>query len=597
MSPWSSVPAALRETAATARPDQGFTFIDEDGDTFCSFADVARRAGAYAAALVGTGLRTGDRVALALPSNQEFVFAFLGAMHVGLVPVPMYPPVSLGRLGFYLDQARHILHGSEAAVLLTAPRIKAALGSLIQRPLRTILTVAELGVNGTEAPLVDRRPEDPAFIQFTSGSTARPRGVVLTHANLAANIACIASGLKLRSDDVGCTWLPLYHDMGLIGFVLAPIRTRTPVVMMPPLFFLKRPIEWLRRISRHRGTIGFSPTFGYGLCASRIRPHHYEDLDLSSWRVAGCGAESIQMSVLEEFHRKFEKVGFAFTAFMPSYGLAESTLAVTFAPVGTPPRVDLVQLTKVSADGIAEPAGHDDTSAIRVTSCGRAFPEHQVRVLDERGVPCAPRIVGEIVIAGPSVMKGYYNDRAATDAVLSDGELRTGDLGYLVDGELFVCGRIKDLVIANGRNYHPTDIEWIVSQVPGTRRGRVVAFSISAGREEGPERVIVCVETQRTSPDGRDQIAEEVTARVREELGLRVSEVVLLDRGRLPRTSSGKLQRGRARELYVRGELQKANGYECPFALAGRLVASQWSLARLRLRSLLFGRGAIAGRR
>jgi fatty-acyl-CoA synthase len=588
--PQGTIPEALCETAAQGHPRRGFTFVLEDKESFCSFQELATQAARYAAALLRLGVRPGDRVALALPSNDEFVFAFLGAMYAGIVPVPMYPPHSLGQLGSYLERARHILHASEAAVLITSPQIRKVLGSLIGRPLQTVCTVNELGVDESEAPIASLRPEDPAFIQFTSGSTSRPKGVVVTHSNLSSNIYCITHvGLEVTPDDIACAWLPLYHDMGLIGFILAPITASMPVILMSPLLFLKRPVEWLRLITRHRATLSFSPNFGYGLCASRVREQDLESLNLASWRVAGCGAEPIQIATFERFQKKFQPVGFDRKAFLLCYGLAESTLAVSFSRVSTPPQAERIRLNEFSSQKVAWPADPDDSTAVTIANCGRPFPGHELAILDAGGEPCTMRKVGEIVLRGPSVMKGYYNNPEATDAVLQDEWLHTGDLGYLVDGELFVCGRIKELIIVAGRNYHPTDFEWAVSDVPGIRQGRVVAFSVcSPAGGADPERVIVCAETKHKLAQ-RAELAEAVKARVLEVLGIKVSDVVLLDQGTLPRTSSGKLQRNRTREMYLHQELQTATKNKGRLILLHLLVGSQWGFMKNRLASIVFG--------
>jgi fatty-acyl-CoA synthase len=588
MAAQKSIPAALYDAAAQGDTRRGFTFVGEEGEAFYSFEEMAARAATYAAAMLRTGLRPGDRVALALPDNAEFVFSFLGAMHAGLVPVPMYPPQGLGKLGFYLEHARHILHVSEASLLITSAQVKTVLGSLIGGSLRSIRTVQTLGVDDRQAPLANLRPEDPAFLQFTSGSTSRPKGVVLTYGNLSANTQCIRTGLKMNPDDVGCAWLPLYHDMGLIGFVMTPIANCTPVVLIAPFVFLKRPVEWLRRMTRHRATLSFAPNFGYGLCASRVRERDCETLDLSSWRVAGCGAEPIQISTLESFHARFKGVGFHRKAFVLAYGLAENTLAVTFSPLGTPPRSERVRLDELTADGFASAAETDDSSAVMVANCGHQFEGHEVVILDDDGNRCGSRQVGEIVVRGPSVMKGYYNNPEATAATIKNGWLYTGDLGFLLDGDLFVCGRIKDLIIVAGRNYHPSDVELVVSNVTGIRAGRVVAFSVISPEGDDTERVVVCAETKAKQAQ-YESVEEQVKSRVLETLGLKVSEVALLGRGCLPRTSSGKLQRNKTRELYLNEKLETAARNEGKFVLLWHLAGSQWGFLKKRVSAVVTG--------
>jgi fatty-acyl-CoA synthase len=593
-----SIPVALCEAAAQGDHQRGFTFVDEAGESFYSFEDLAGLAAKYAAAMLREGLQPGDRVALALPDSTEFVFAFLGAMHAGLVPVPMYPPLGFGKLGFYLTHARHILDSSGASLLITSAQVKSVLGSLLQKGLRSIRTVTELGIDDRQVPVANLRSDAPAFLQFTSGSTSQPKGVILTHGSLSANARCIVEGLHMTPADVGCSWLPLYHDMGLIGFVLTPIMNCTPTVLMPPFMFLKRPIEWLRQMSRHRATISFAPNFGYGLCASRVRDRDRESLDLSNWRVAGCGSEPIQIATLETFSARFASVGFNHKAFVPAYGLAENTLAVSFSPLASPPRAERVLLKTLSSDAIAHPVidrdevadRQNDSVAVTVVSTGRAFADHEIAILGRDGSLCEPRTVGEIVVRGPSMMSGYYNNPAATRTAIRNGWLHTGDLGFLIDQELFVCGRIKDLIIIAGRNYYPSDIESIVSEIPGVRRGRVVAFGLDAAQRQGKEGVVICVES-KVKESGREALAEQVKSLVLQVLGLKVDEIVQLGRGSLPRTSSGKLQRNKTRELYLSGKLETAGHQEGKLVLLWHLTGSQWGFFKKRVSSVVTGQG------
>ena len=584
---------ALLESASRY-PDRGFTFVSEKGDSFMSFADLATHAARTSAALRRHGLARGDRVALALPDTIEFVTSFLGCMHAGLIPVPMYPPLRLGQLGHYLDHARHILQRAGASMMITAPPIKNVLGSLVGDELRSITTVAALAIGGDARPPENTTLDDVAFLQFTSGSTARPKGVTLTYGSLAANAKCIARGLKLSDDDVGCAWLPLYHDMGLIGFVLTPLYTGTPVVVMPPFIFLKQPAEWLRRMTRHRATISFAPNFGYGLCTSRLREKDMASLDLSNWRVAGCGAEPIQRKTLDAFAEHFAAAGFRRRAFLLAYGLAESTLAVSFSPVDEDPSYDEIDFRRLSEDGVAE-GPVDGAASVALANCGRAFEEHAVAILDAGGEVLPDRSVGDIALRGRSLMKGYWRDPAATDEAMRNGWMLTGDRGFVVNGDLFICGRDKELIIVAGRNYHPADIEWVAAEVHGIRRGRLVAFGVTSLDGDGAtsERVVICAESKARG-EVRDKIAAAVKARILDSLGLKVSDVVLLDRASLPRTSSGKLQRTQAREWYLAGRLETAGENDGALKLAWMIVASQWGLLRGRLSSMFTRRAAVA---
>ena len=411
--------------------------------------------------------------------------------------------------------------------------------------------------------------EDIAFLQFTSGSTSRPKGVSITHANLAANIRCIMEqGLQIRTgEDVGVSWLPLYHDMGLIGFVLAPVMHQVSSVFLPPLLFLKRPASWLQAITRHKGTIAYAPNFAYALSVKRIREKDLEGVDLSSWRVAGCGAEPIRPESLEAFATAFEKVGFRKSAFLPSYGMAEATLAIAFTPAGQGMRTLTVDGPKLWAEGVAEATSDETDDAVRLVSCGPKFEGHDLAVFetDDLGSekPLADNRVGEIRISGPSVMAGYWEDVERTREAFAGPFLRTGDLGFLCDGSVYICGRLKEVVIVNGRNYYPQDLEWEASKVAGVRKGNVIAFGARdpTGIERDRERVVVAFEMQYSDePERAQAVAQEVRKAVQEGLGLTIDDVVPVAAGALPKTSSGKLQRAKTRELYEAGELLRRTG-------------------------------------
>lgn len=583
-----SVIGAL-ERAANLYPHHGYTFCGEQGDQYVPFPDLYATAGRYGAALRRLGLRKGDRVALVLPDTIEFVSCFLGCMYAGLVPVPMYPPLRVSRLGDYLDHARHILHRAGASALVTSPQIRTILGSLVDRQLRSIVTVASLGVDDRIGDPERISLSDPAFLQFTSGSTARPKGVQLTYDNLAANSKCIRDGIHLTWEDTGLAWLPLYHDMGLIGFVLAPLYTFTSVVFLSPFTFLKQPAEWLRRMSRHRGSVSFSPNFGYGLCTSRVRQKDVESLDLSAWRIAGCGAEPIQRKTLDAFAEKFAPAGFRKRAFVHAYGMAESTLAISFSPHGYEPKYIDIDHHALSTDHVVRDAT-DGAQSITLANCGHAFEGHEIAILDNDGRHLPDGRVGEIVVRGASVMSGYYRDPDATDAVMRDGWLLTGDQGFLLGGDLFVCGRDKELIIVAGRNYHPADIEWAAAEVPGVRRGRVIAFGVTRVAEDGStsEHAVVCAES-KVNGAAREALIDAVKGRVLESLGLRIEDVVILQRASLPRTSSGKLQRTKTKQWYLEGRLETAEADEGRLSLVRHVLVSQWGYLRGRLASLIPG--------
>lgn len=551
---------AVEATAKTS-PKRGYRFVQNDkldGD-YHTFEQVEQSTRAVAAALQDAGLAKGDRVALILPDADQFVFTFLAALRAGVVPVPIYPPTGLGQLSGYVDNTRHIVHRCGAKALVTAPMIKPLLGSVQAScpALESVMTHASLMESTASFRPVEVAPDDTAFLQFTSGSTSKPKGVILTHANLLANIHnIVVEGLKIDVEkDAGLTWLPLFHDMGLIGFVLATIAHGIEVSFMSPLLFLKRPSVWVRGMSKFNATITFGPNFAYALSVKRVRPKEIEGIDLSKWRVAGCGAEPIRAETLESFADFYAPYGFKKEAFFPAYGLAESTLAVSFArSVPT----DNVKASVLWSEDQAVACEATDPDGLRIVRCGPAFAGHEIGVfaLDDAKCehPLPERKVGEIRLKGPSVSPGYFEEPELTRKAFVDGWFFTGDLGYLADGHVHICGRSKEVVIINGRNFYPQDIEWEASQVDGVRKGNAIAFGTGGDGGER-EAVILAFETAVTDPDQLDRMAKEIRGRIQEVVGLMLDDVVPLAPGVLPKTSSGKLQRTRTRDLYDQGEL------------------------------------------
>jgi fatty-acyl-CoA synthase len=589
------------EDAAKAEPTRGFRFVPETGvpgfdapggasgsEPSFSFTAVERMTARFGGALQALGLKKGDRVALILPNNDDFVLSFLGAIRAGIIPAPIYPPMALGQLQSYLDNTRHIVAKSGARVLVTTAKIKRLLGTVQAACPALEQVVAIEGIRESSEPLRAEKVglDDVAFLQFTSGSTSRPKGVTLTHGNLAANIKCIMEdGLQSGPEDVGISWLPLYHDMGLIGFVLAPLYHLVPIVYIPALLFLKRPVTWFQVISRHKGSIAYAPNFAYALCIKRIKPAELEGIDLSTWRVAGCGAEPIRPETLENFANAFAKVGFRKEALLPSYGMAESALAVAFTELGEGMKTIAVDGPRLWEKGQVGLVSEEDDSAVRLVSCGPHFPDHTVRVFDPADVgserPLPEGVVGEIRVGGPSLMRGYWEDAERTRESFAGGLLKTGDLGFLQDKHLFVCGRSKELVIVNGRNYYPQDMEWEASKVAGVRRGNVVAFGAKdpSGMERDRERVVMAFEVQEPERMGQTStLVAEVRRAVQEGMGLTLDDVIPLPPGALPKTSSGKLQRAKTRELYETGELMGRTGARDAKAID---VAKQAAISQL----------------
>jgi fatty-acyl-CoA synthase len=552
-----TLPEALADASQT---DQGFVFIADGGDVRRSFADLRRESLGVANALRAHGLRSGDLVAIVVADAEPFLTALFGVSLAGLVPASLYPPATTSDLPRYVEQTAGILRAAGARALITTAALQPCFEPLrVQCPdLEFIFARDALGGSREEiaAHIV---LDDLALVQFTSGSTSAPKGVALTHRSVAANITAIngPGGIDVQPDDSGLSWLPLYHDMGLIGMTLGALYSGRPTALLPPQTFVKRPVTWLRAISQRRSTVSFAPNFAYDLCVRRIKDRDLQGLDLSCWRIAGCGAEPVHAPTLAAFAEKFSVVGFRDTCFLPSYGLAEHVLAATFPPRGRAPRVEAIDAADLTELRLARPLAESATAQrVSIVSCGRALPGHQLRILGEDGRELPARKVGEIVLSGPSVMVGYYKEPRLTSQVIDNGWLRTGDLGYLADGELFVCGRAKDIIIVNGRKYHPQDIEWGVDEVAGVRRGRVVAFGLP--QPGGPDRVAIVAEPSGTV--AAEALIESIRRRISDLCGLYVDEVVLVPSGAIGRTTSGKVQRAATRARYERGDLVPTAG-------------------------------------
>ena len=508
----STLQSAL-ESAARSR--LGLAFLDsQERETRLSFAELHERAQKAAGGLRQMGIRPRDRVAIVLPTGPEFMDAFFGAVLAGAVPVPLYPPLRLGRMEEFHRRTALMLQVSGARVVLSDARISRFLGVAVAQA-RPPLGLQRVRQGPPIA--VHSSPGDLLLIQFSSGTTVDPKPVALTHSNVLANIAAIETIVPSDDAQAGVSWLPLYHDMGLIGCLLLAVNRPGPLTLIPPEVFLARPAIWLRAISRKRATISVAPNFAYGLCVRRVRDSEMEGVDLSSWRFALNGAEPVAPAVLRRFSERFAPNGFDGRALMPVYGLSEASLAVAFTPSGRGPRTWMAGGRELASVGAPLP-GID---------------------IDVRG--------GRIFVRGPSVMQGYFGNPAASREALIDGWLDTGALGFVDGGELFVSGRAKELVILRGANHAPQEFEEALDGVDGVRPGCTAAVGIPT--VEGEELVLL-VET-----DGAAD-AEWIRGRVIERTGIRPSEVHLLAPGTLPRTSSGKLRRNEALRQLLAGELR-----------------------------------------
>jgi fatty-acyl-CoA synthase len=546
----------LRDNAVYSK--HAHTFVGMDGsERVVSFPDLWRLACQRAHRLHELGFKKGDRVALILPDPAEFVLTFMGALVGGLVPVPMYPPLTLAKMEAYGATVRHILGASGAKALITVPGLRNMLEEHLVAAagaddVRVLLEEELVGEPAAVAvPPCEVGLDDLAFLQFTSGSTRKPKGVMVTHRNLAVNAHCIMfDGLHATSEDKGVTWLPLFHDMGLIGFVIAPLFAQVQVMFLPTMNFIRRPGTWLDAIDRFRGTITFAPNFAYALATRAISERKSQNWDLSCLKALGCGAEPIQPDTLRAFLDRFAANGLSANAILPSYGLAEATLAVSFIGIDDTIKTDHVD-TDAMKDGHAKPG--NGAGSVELTSVGKPFSGHEIKIIDEAGAPVGERTVGHVLLKGPSVTAGYFGQPEATAETFVDGWLHTGDLGYFAEGELYICGRAKDLIIINGKNFYPQDIERIASNVHGVRQDQCIAFA--QGGNGSSEECVLVAEATKGGFDA-DELRSAIIAKVRTELGITVSDVVMIKRNTMPKTSSGKVRRRETRLRYENGTLE-----------------------------------------
>jgi 1-acyl-sn-glycerol-3-phosphate acyltransferase len=523
------------------------------------YGELARAARAAARQLLHDGLEQGDTVALMLPTGRDYFVAFLGTLLAGGVPVPIYPPSRPAEIEEHLQRQASILHNARARLLVTVPEAGRAARLLrLQVPsLRRLVAARDLAATATgEAALPRGAGSDIALVQYTSGTTSLPKGVVLSHDNLLASIRAMGQAVSLGPEDICVSWLPLYHDMGLIGAWLGSLYFGMPLILMPPTSFLARPVRWLRAIHDHRGTISAAPNFGFELCLQRIDDAELGGLDLSSWRIAFNGAEPVSPGTLRRFGQRFGPHGFHPDTMKPVYGLAEASLGLTFPPPRREPVVDRIARDPFEASGVARPAA-DGEDALEIVGCGRPLPGFDIRVVDAGGELRVDRQEGRIEFRGPSTTSGYLRNPAATAELMHDGWLDSGDLGYRVDGELFVTGRVKDLIIRAGRNIHPQGIEEAVGAVPGVRKGRSAAFGVRDAAT-GTERLVVVAETRERSEEARARVRGAILAACIGAVGAPPDEVVLAPPGTIRKTSSGKIRRADCRRLYEQGSIGAA---------------------------------------
>jgi 1-acyl-sn-glycerol-3-phosphate acyltransferase len=544
----------------------------EDEEQTISYAEFDRQSRTVAAGLIERGLAPGDRVAIMLPTEAAFFEAFFGVLYAGGVPVPVYPPFRQAQVEDHLRRQAGILRNAGASLLIIGSEIR-TVGQLmlgLAEDLQHVETVEALTRAGAIEQPLPAGPNTIALIQYTSGSTGDPKGVILTHANLLSNIRAMGEAVDASSSDVFVSWLPLYHDMGLIGAWLGALHYGIPTVIMPPLAFLADPGRWLRAIGRHRATLSAAPNFAYELCCKNVHDEDIEGLDLSSLRMIMNGAEPVSPATIARFAARFAKFGFPPDAMAPVYGLAENSVGLAFPPVGRGPIVDRVQRSALSRHGQARPAQPGDATALEFVACGRPIPGHEIRIVDEAGVELPERTEGRLQFKGPSATQGYFRNDEKTKA-LFDGEwLESGDRAYVAGGDVFITGRIKDMIIKAGRNIYPHELEELVGGVEGVRKGCAAAFPSTFGGAD-TERLVLLVETRLTAPSAIEALRSRIVEVAKTQLDIAPDDVVLAPPHTVPKTSSGKLRRSSARALYESSSLSKKGS------------ALWWQLTRLSL--------------
>lgn len=523
-------------------------------DVRISYAELKSGAEKIANGLIDRGRIPGESIAIMLPTGADYFFGFFGILLAGCIPVPIYPPFRLSQMEDHLKRHVGILSNAQAVMLVTfgdALRLAKLLGLQVES-MREVVTPNELSSAKVHAlPVLDA--EDIALLQYTSGSTGNPKGVMLSHANLLANIRAMGLAAQVGHSDVFVSWLPLYHDMGLIGAWLGSLYHACRYIVMSPMTFLSNPSRWLSSIARHRATLTASPNFGYAICLAKIDEKALEGIDLSSLRMAFNGAEPVSVEVVLGFSKKFGKFGFKENAMCPVYGLAESSVGLAFPPVGRGPKIDRIDHERFMRTGKAVPSEADELAFV---SCGLPLPLHQVRIVDETGREVGDRQEGKLEFKGPSATRGYLRNCEETARLFHDGWLDSGDYAYIAQGEIYLTGRAKDVIIRAGRNIYPYETEEAVGNLPGVRRGCVAVFGVQRG---GTERLVVMAETREK--EALDALREAVSNAVVDVLGEPPDEILLVPPHTVLKTSSGKIRRSASRARYLEGFKKRRLNY------------------------------------
>jgi fatty-acyl-CoA synthase len=542
-----------------ARGVTGLNFYSGRGalEVVLPYAELRRQSLSTARKLLSSGLKRMDRVAIVAETGADFMVTFFACQYAGLVPCPVPYSMYIGGKEAYVARIAGMLNAAHAHAIITpADMMDSVQAGADAAGVTLVLTHDDVNaLPESMTKLQGFAADDVAYIQYSSGSTSAPKGVLISQRAIIANaLGMHVDGMKLRADDRAFSWLPLYHDMGLVGFCLAPMLAQTSVDYLATTAFARRPALWLKLMAENRSTISFSPTFGYDLAARRINGEAIS-LDLSAWRIAGIGGDMVRPDVLKAFAETLSVSRFNPTAFLPSYGMAESTLAISFAGADRPVRVDRVQRDAIRTQQKAVPmVNGDDAAARSFVICGKPIAGHVIEVRNEAGVCLAEREIGRIFVSGPSLMSSYFNNEEATaETIGADGFLDTGDMGYLLAGEIVITGRAKDLILHNGRNIWPQDIEWSAEQLPALKSGDVAAFAIEGS--DGDDEVVVLVECRSTDVSAQESLRRDVAKVVHQSAGVDCSIVLVASRS-LPFTSSGKLSRSGARQKYLAGEIE-----------------------------------------
>jgi len=548
-------------------------YSDEGDGEIITYRQLGEGARAVAAGLQVKGLLPGDAVSIMLPTSREYFFTFMGILLAGGIPVPIYPPFRMNQLEDHMRRHSAILKNCQAKIMVIIPEAKrfAQVLKAQVESMHTLATVEELTAGAAKYHHYIPAANDIAFLQYTSGSTGNPKGVMLTHANLLANVRVLGETVHIHSGDVIVSWLPLYHDMGLIGTWLSSLYFANMLVVMSPLNFISRPQRWLRAIYRYRGSLSAAPNFAYELCLKRLKDEDLQGIDLSSWRVACNGAEPVSPETVENFCRRFEPYGFRRETMMPVYGLAECSVGLSFPPLDRGPLVDVIDREIFVNTGNAVTSSGTGEQVLRFVACGHPLFGHEVRIVDNAGRELPERSEGKLEFRGPSATAGYYHNAEETGK-LFDGEwLDSGDMAYIAGGDIFMTGRKKDIIIRAGRNIYPQELEEAVGKVAGIRKGNVVVFAAKDTANQ-TEKLVVMAETREDHPEKLDALREAINTLAMDLVGTAADEVVLAPPGTVLKTSSGKIRRAGNRALYESGKIGR--GFEGTWWQIARITAS-----------------------